>query len=206
MPFFAVVAAATGDILDVVESLDEDLPPGAIAIELPAKEDDLRRWLAQHNRDRGGGAGGDELFLDRTESHEGDRHGGRREEMRDAEHFFVRVEQEIVRADLEERRFGLLLFHVATIDRPRAQEFVLGELQRHAQELLPSDLIARLREHLVGVLMPDTDAASLHMTVSRGSVTALTYPADREQIELLRRRRHPLLRNVLFRPQGHNAA
>ena len=41
MPFFAVVEAATGDIIDVVESLDHGVPPGAIAIELPAKDDDF---------------------------------------------------------------------------------------------------------------------------------------------------------------------
>jgi hypothetical protein len=205
MPFFAIIAAATGDILDVVEALDDDLPPGAIAVELPAKDDDLRRWFAQHHKDRGGGNGGDELFLDRTESHDGDRHGGRRDEMRDAEYFFVRLDQEVVRCDLEQRRFGVLLFHIASIDRPLAQEFVLHELERHGQEVLPTDLVARLRDHLVGVLLPDTDAASLHMTVSRGGVTSLTYPDSREQVDLLRRRRHPLLRNVAFRAQ-HRAA
>ena len=205
MPFFAVIEAATGDILDVVESLDDDLPPGAIAIELPAKDDDLRRWLAQHNKDRGGGNGGDELFLDRTEAAHTDRGGGRRDEMRDAEHFFVRLDQEVVRCEVGDRRFGVLLFHIAPIDRPLAQEFVLHELNRHGQELLPTDLISRLRDHLVAVLLPDTDAASLHMTVSRGSVTALTYPGDREQIDLLRRRRHPLLRNALFRAQTRSA-
>jgi hypothetical protein len=205
MPFFAVIEAATGDILDVVESLDHEVPPGAIAVELPAKDDDLRRWLAQHNRDRGGGNGGDELFLDRTESAHTDRGGGRRDEMRGAEHFFARLDQEVLRCELGDRRFGVLLFHITPVDRPLAQEFVLHELQRHGQELLPTDLIASLRDHLVAVLMPDTDAAALHMTVSRGSVTALTFPDAREQIDLLRRRRHPLLRSAFARAQSHTA-
>jgi hypothetical protein len=205
MPFFAVIEAATGDLLDVVLSLDEDLPPGAIAIELPAKDDDLRRWLAQHSRDRGGGAGGDELFLDRTEQHEGDRRGGRREELPGAEHFFARLDHETLRGEVEEHRFAVLLFELATIDRPLAQEFVLDELRRHGQELLPTDLISRLRDHLVGVLLPDVDGSALGITPARGTLTVLTYPADRLQIDLLRRRRHPLLRNAAYRLQ-HRAA
>lgn len=201
MPFFAIIAAATGDLLDVVESLDDDLPAGAIAIELPAKDDDLRRWLTQHSRDRGGGSGGDELFLDRTEQHDGDRRGGRRDELPGAEHFFARLDHETLRGEVEEHRFTVLLFELATIDRPLAQEFVLDELRRHGQDVLPTDLLSRLRDHLVGVLLPDVDGTAMDLTPSRGGVTVLAYPADHAQIDLLRRRRHPLLRNAAYRAQ-----
>jgi len=202
MPFFAIVEAATGDIIDVVESLDEALPSGAIAIELPAKDFDLRRWLARHRKDRGGGNGGDELFLDRTEAREGDRRGGRREEMRDAEAFFARLDHEVLRAELEGRQFAVLLFELLPIDRALAHQFVLDELRRYGQEVLPNDLLSRLRGHLVGVLLPDTDAALLRITPSRGAVTAMTYPRDHEQIGLLRRRRRPLLRDAAYRAQS----
>lgn len=201
MPFFAVIEAATGDILDVVESLDDDLPPGAIAIELPAKDDDLRRWLAQHRKDRGGGNGGDELFLDRTESAAADKHGGRRDELSDAEFFFRRLDHEVQRAEVQGRQVAVLLFELLPIDRVRAHEFVVDELARYGQELLPCDLVSRLRDHLAGVLLPDTDGAGLRITPSRGAVSAMTYPRDHEQIELLRRRRHPLLRSVADRVQ-----
>ena len=78
-------------------------------------------------------------------------------------------------------------------------------MRRHGQELLPTDLISRLRDHLVGVLLPDVDGASLGITPARGNLIVLTYPADRAQIDLLRRRRHPLLRNAAYRAQ-HRAA
>jgi hypothetical protein len=198
VPFYAVIEALTGDILDVVESLNDDLPPGAIAVELPAKEDDIRRWLAQHRKDRGGGGAGGEVFLDRDEHNEKSK-GGRRDEMRESEAFFARLQNELLRAELEGRHLAVMLFDLSPLDQQRAHEFVLETLQRGGQELLPCDLVARLREHLVGVVMPDTDSAEVRLDVQRGAVVALTFPRDRDQIELIRRRRHPLLRRTLHR-------
>jgi hypothetical protein len=198
MPFFAVIEALTGDLLDVVESLGEELPAGAIAVELPAKEDDLRRWLAQHSKDRGGGGAGGEVFLDREEHNE--KHtGGRRDEMRESEAFFARLQNEVLRSELEGRHLAVMLFDLSPVDRNMAEEFVLETLRQHGQELLPCDLVARLRDHLVGVVMPDTDTEELRIEPARGSVLALTYPRDRERIDLIRRRRHPLLRRSLHR-------
>jgi hypothetical protein len=198
MPFYALVEALTGDIIDVVESLDEELPPGAIAVELPAREDDLRRWLAQHRKDRGGGGAGGEVFLDRDEHGEKGK-SGRRDEMRESEAFFARLQSEMIRSELEGRNLAVILFELAPVDQPRAQDFVVETLQRHGQELLPCDLVAGLREHLVGVVMPDTDASELRIQPARGSVLTLTVPRDRDQVELIRRRRHPLLRRALHR-------
>lgn len=198
MPFYAIVEALSGDILDVVESYDGVLPPGAISIELPAKEDDIRRWLAQHGKDRGGGGNG-EVYVDGDEPPDANKNQGRNDELRDSEAFFTRLGQEVLRSELDGRHLGVMLFDIAPLDRPMAQEFVTETLKRHGQEVLPCDLLARVRDHLIGVLMPDTDSASIRIVPERGTVLALTFPADREQIELIRRRRHPLLRVSLHR-------
>jgi hypothetical protein len=198
VPFYALVEALTGDIIDVVESLDEAVPAGAIAIELPAREDDVRHWLAQHRKDRGGGGAGGEVFLDRTEHGEKGK-GGRRDEMSDSEAFFARLQQEILRTELDGRHLAVMLFDIAPIDRGAPHEFVKETLRRHGQDLLPCDLVSQLRDHIVGVLMPDTDSEDLRIVPERGYVTAMTFPRDRDQIELVRRRRHPLLRRSLHR-------
>jgi hypothetical protein len=174
------------------------LPAGAIAVELPAKEDDIRRWLDQHRKDRGGGGAGGEVFLDREE-HSDKSRGGRRDEMRESEAFFARLQNEILRSELEGRHLAVMLFDLSPVDRNMPQEFVTETLQRHGQELLPCDLVARLRDHLVGVVMPDTDSAELRIEPERGSVLALTFPRDRDEIDQIRRRRHPLLRRSLNR-------
>ncbi len=197
MPFYAIVQALTGDILDVVESYDGDLPPGAMAVELPAKEDNIRRWLAQHRKGSGGGNG--KVFVERDVAADDGKKGGRKDELKDSETFFVRLTQEIVRSEVEGRHLAVLLFDLAPIDRAMPHEFVTETLQRHGQELLPCDLVARVRDHLVGVLMPDTDSAEIRIVPERGAVTALTFPVDREQIDLVRRRRHPLLRKSVHR-------
>lgn len=202
MPFYAIVEALSGDIIDVVESYDDgDMPAGAIAIELPAKEDDIRRWLALHRTDRGGGGVG-EAFVEADEATDSGKHRDRRDELTSSEAFFARLNAELVRCELEGRHLGVMLFDLAPSDRPLAQEFVLDALARHGQEMLPCDLLSRLRDHLVGVLMPDTDSAQISVQVPRGSVLALTFPADREQIELIRRRRHPLLRGKASSTRG----
>jgi hypothetical protein len=198
MPFYALVEALSGDIIDVVESLDEELPPGAIAVELPAKEDDIRRWLSQHRKDRGGGGAGGEVFLDRDEHGEKSK-GGRHDEMRESEAFYARLQNEILRAELDGRHLAVVLFDLSPIDRQRAHEFVIETLERSGQELLPCDLVAQLRDHLAGVILPDTDTQELRIEPQRGSVLALTFPRDRDQIDLVRRRRHPLLRRSLHR-------
>ena len=199
MPFYAIVQILTGDIIDVVESYDEDdLPPGAMSVELPAKEDDIRRWLALRNKNRGGGGNG-EVFVERGDGGDDGKKSGRKDELSDSEAFFARLQQEIIRSELEGRHLAVLLFYLAPIDRAMPQEFVTETLQRHGQELLPCDLVSRVRDHLVGMLMPDTDSAEIRIVPARGAVTALTFPADRDQIDLVRRRRHPLLRKSVHR-------
>jgi hypothetical protein len=193
MPFYVIIEALSGEILDVVMSLDEQLPSGAIAIELPAPNDDIRRWLKAHKKGAGGGSAG-ELRLDREDAESAGAGGAPQPRFRDAEQFFARLEQELARAEQGGRHLGVLLFDLAPIDRGQSQEFVVETLRLHGQELLPCDLVARLRDHLTAVLLPDIDARALGIVPERGGVTALTYPLDRLALEALRRRRHPLLR------------
>jgi hypothetical protein len=198
MPFWALVEALSGDVLDVVESLDEEAPPGVIFVELPARDDDMRAWIARHRRKKAG-ASARELLLEKEEAGDEAKRGGRREEMRDAEQFFARLDQELLRAELERRQFSVLLFDLHPVDRQMAQEFVLETLKQHKQEVLPCDLVARLRDHLVGVLLRDVDARQARLAPERGLVTALAFPDDRPALEALRRRRHPLLRKSVYR-------
>jgi hypothetical protein len=76
---------------------------------------------------------------------------------------------------------------------------VLRTLDDHGQELLPCDLVARLRDHLVGVLMPDIDARDAHLQPARGTVSTLVYPADRGAMQSLAKRMHPLLKPPAMR-------
>lgn len=198
MPFWALVEAMTGDVVDVVECLDDEPPPGVIVVELPARDDDMQAWLRAHRRTKAG-ASARELLLEKEEAGDDPNRGGRREEMRDAEQFFARLEQELFQADLERRQFSVLLFDLHPIDRALAQDFVLDTLKEHKQELLPCDLVARIRDHLVGVLLRDVDARTARVMPERGLVTALTFPEDRAALEALRRRRHPLLRKSGYR-------
>jgi hypothetical protein len=196
MPFYAVVRLDTGDILEVTRELDGAVPPGATVIELPAKEDDIRSWLARWHKDRAGG-GGKELLLEAEE--DDSQGGGPPEGLRDAEAFFARLHQEILRCEVEGRPMVVLLFELVPQDRSTARQFVEDTMMDAGQEILPCDLLAEVRDHLAAVIMPDIDGRGLEVEPTRGAVTRLTYPADREQLEELRRRRHPLLRRSLRR-------
>jgi len=198
VPFWAFVEALTGDVLDVVEELDEEAPPGVIVIELPARDDDMRAWLARHGRKKAG-ASARELLLEKEEAGDDPKKGGTREEMRDAEQFFARLEQELLRGEIERRRFSVLLFDLHPVDRPLAQEFVLATLTAHNLELLPTDFVARLRDHAVGVILQDTDTRNVRLVPERGFATSLNFPEERVPLDALRRRRHPLLRKSVYR-------
>jgi len=102
-------------------------PPGAIVVELPGPGDDVRSWLSK--RERGGG-GVDEAFVER-EQHEDKTRGGKRGELSDSEIFFVRLEQAILRAEVEGRHLAVLLFTIAPADRERADAYTLEALRRH---------------------------------------------------------------------------
>jgi hypothetical protein len=64
---------------------------------------------------------------------------------------------------------------------------------------LPEAAVIVHREHLVAVMMLDIDGHTLAIVPARGSVTPLTYSADRPALEALRRRKHPLLRSPALR-------
>jgi len=193
MSFFAIIDAATGDVLDVVRSLDGGPPPpaGAIVVELPARGEDVRAWLAAHARERGGG-GIDEAMAERDE-HGQDRRNGRVHEIHDAEVFYARLQQMILRAELEGRHAAVLLFTIAPSDKERVDEYVMAALSGARQELLPCDTLSVLRPHLAAVLMPDVDARDLAIPSPHGRARALTFPGDAAEIDALRRRRHPWL-------------
>ena len=191
MSFFAVVDAATGDVLDVVMSLDHPAPAGAIVVELPGRDDDVRAWLALHGHERGGG-GIDEAIVEREHAEE--KAASKRDELHDAEVFFVRLEQALLRAEVEGRHLSVLLFLIAPSDRERADRYVAEVLAAARQEILPCDVVASLRPHLAAVLLSDIDARELDLRAPRGETRALTFPDDRAEIEALRRRRHPWLR------------
>jgi hypothetical protein len=196
MPFYAIVEPLSGEVLEVTLMLDEPVPPGAIVVELPGRWEDLPEHLRARLRNKGGGGAG-ETFLDREEQ---DAHGGGgRPQASDAEQFFARLEVELVRAEQGQRPLTVLLFEVAAVDRPDAAEFVRATLEAHKQELLPCDLIAKVREYLCAVLMLDIDGHALDITPERGALTVLTYAADRPELEALRRRKHPLLRSPALR-------
>jgi hypothetical protein len=172
-------------------SLDHPAPPGTCVVELPGPGDDVHAWFARKH-DRGGG-GVDEALLERDEhSDRGD--GRHRRDLEGAELFFARLEAALLRAELEGRHLAVLLFTIAPSDRERAETYVLDVMAAAGQELLPCDVLALLRPHLVAVLLADVDAHDLRISAPRGDTRSLTYPADRLEIEALRRRRHPWLR------------
>jgi len=202
MPFYALVDARTGDIIDVVTYLDGPSPPGVMVVELPARWEDVEAYLRARRRDRGGGGGG-EVLLERDEqSHS---KGEQRREMTDAEEFYARLEAQLGRSETERRTFSVLLFDLAPADRGDGHAFVLETLASHGQELLPCDVLARLREHLVAVLMPDIDARDQRITVHRGDILALVYPHDADAIRSLARRRHPWLKPRALRTDARSA-
>ena len=193
MSFFALVDTRTGETLRVVRWFEEPLPEGIVAIELPAPGDDVS-WLEGWRQKHGAGGGNGTTYLDREEEHAPSRPRGGQQSMLTAEQFFIRLEQEVARAEGTKHIFSLLLFDLAQADRAAAHGFVLEMLQARGQELLPCDTLARVRPHLVAVLLPDVDASGAPIVPHRGSVTTLTWPADREAIDLVRLRRHPLVR------------
>jgi hypothetical protein len=197
MPFYAIVEAATGNVLDVELTLDGPLPPGAIAVELPGRWEDLPEHIRARLRNKAGGGGG-EAYLDREEQEAGGR-GGRRSQPGDAEQFFARLEVELLRAEETGRGFSVLLFELAAIDRAAATEFVRGTLEACGLEVLPTDFAGRLREHLAAALLVDVDGHAMSIEPERGAVTVMTSAADRAELEALRRRKHPLLRPPAFR-------
>jgi hypothetical protein len=199
MPFYALVEAATGDIVDVKEYLEGPPPAGCIVVELPGRFEDVQAFLRARRKSRGGG-GGSEVLLDREEETASSRGGGRRD-LTDAEEFFARLQAQLARSAVESRPFTVLLFDLAQIDRPEGHEFVLRTLSDHGQELLPCDHVARLRDHLVAVMMPDIDARETNVKPERGSVSRLVYPFDAEAISALARRNHPLLKPPAMRPR-----
>lgn len=198
MAFYALVEALSGEIIDVVTSLDGALPAGVIAIELPGRDDDVRAWLKLRSKNTGGGGAG-EALVERDEDDAS--HGGpaRNPEYRDAEAFFARLDQEALRAELAGRQFAVVLFDLAPVDWALATEFATDTLRAQGQELLACDLVARLREHLAGVLLPDIEAEALRIEPVRGRASVLGFPRDRESIDALRRRKHPWLRPPVFR-------
>jgi hypothetical protein len=196
MPFYAVVQLATGDIIEVTRDLDGEVPHGATVIELPAKEDDIRSWLARWRKDRAGG-GGKEVLLDEEEFDVAG--GGPPEGVRDAEAFFARLRQELMRCELEGRTMLVLLFEVAHEDRTAARHLVEETMMDAGQEILPCDLLAEIRDYLIGVIMPDIDGVGLNPIPVRGRLRKLTYPQDKQELTALRFRRHPILRRLLRR-------
>jgi hypothetical protein len=189
MPFFALVNAA-GETIRVVMNLDEPVPPGLVAVELPAPGD--RVHLAEATRDRGGGAPGHEVQTGLDEgNHEKAAPGPDRRPS--AEEFFSRLEMEVRRARQQGTCFSVLLFDLAPADRERADAFVRSVLRDISYELLPVDFIASLRPHLTAVLLRDVDTGGGEISPVRGHVTSMRFPNERQAIAALLSRRHPLL-------------
>jgi hypothetical protein len=93
----------------------------------------------------------------------------------------------------------VLLFDLASIDRAEGHEFVLRTLADHKQELLPCDHVARLRDHLVAVMMPDINARDTAIQPQRGSLLTLVYPFDKDGVRALAKRQHVLLKPPAMR-------
>lgn len=199
MPFYAYVEALTGDIIDVVEYLDGPAPNGVIVVELPGKFEDVQAYLRGRRR-HGAGGGNGEAFVDRDEE-EGGRSRGKRD-LTDAEEFFLRLQAQIARSEAEGRPFSVLLFDLASVDRPEGHEFVLRTLDQHDQELLPCDHVSRLRDHLVAVMMPDIDARSINIEPARGTMSKLVFPFDKDPLRALAKRQHPLLKPAAMRKRS----
>jgi hypothetical protein len=193
MPFWALVDPLTGEPVEVVQDLDRPIPEGLIVIELPAPRERVS-LAAPGLHDRGGGAEGHEV---QTE-HDADPHAGKATppQSRDfsAEQFFGHVERELTRSKKTGEHFSVLLFDLAPVDRPRAEELVKEILHECKRDLVPGDFIALLREHLTGVLLRDVNTHGARITLPRGAVTIIAFPEDRKAIESLLNRRHPLLR------------
>lgn len=105
----------------------------------------------------------------------------------------------MLRAEETGRAFTAFLFELAPVDRAAATDFVRDTLAASGLELLPTDFVGRLREHVAAALLADVDGHAIEITPERGAVVALTYAADRAELEALRRRKHPLLRPPVFR-------
>lgn len=198
MPFWALVDPATGEPVEVVQDLDRPIPDGLIVIELPAPRD--RVTLAEATRDRGGGAGGQEVQTETQADPNASRRAPPQRNDHAADQFFGRVERELTRAKKTGEHFSVLLFDLAPVDRPRAEELVKEILHECKRDLVPGDYLAPLREHLTGVLLRDVNAGGARIALPRGEVTVIAFPQDRKAIESLLNRRHPLLRE-----SRHNA-
>ena len=203
MPFYALVEADTGDILDVVTYLEGPAPVGVLVIELPARWEDVEAYLRARRKDRGGGGGG-EVLLERDEQGQGGK-GGARRDLTDAEEFYARLEAQLARAEAERRNFTVMLFDLAPSDRAEGHVFVQQTLREHDQELLPCDTMTKLRDHLVAVLMPDIDARDQAMKPRRGESLTLVYPYDAMQLRTLARRQHSWLKPRAFRGEKRSA-
>lgn len=197
MSFYALVNPLTGETLRVLRGYPDPVPAGLVVVELPAPWDDVS-WLDGWKSLHGAGGGNGATYLDRDEpkAPEQPKPGG--SPMVNAEQFFLRLEQAVSRAEKGNRAMSLLLFDLAQPDRAAAREFVTEMLQARGQELLPCDTLARVRPHLVAVILPDVDASGAPILPHRGNVTTLTYPADRDAIEAVRTRRHPLLHRSAY--------
>jgi hypothetical protein len=133
------------------------------------------------------------MLLERDDGSNG-RGGVRPDDLGDAQAFFARLKQELLRAELNGRPLTVLLFELASGDRATPRDYIEDVLAARGHELLRSDCVAQLRDELAGALVPGADLRALALTVERGSVTVLAYPDDTEALEQLQRRRHPLLR------------
>jgi hypothetical protein len=191
MPFYALVDPATGEPVEVVQDLDREIPDGLVVIELPAPRD---RVQLGNGHDRGGGAGSQEAQTGREIDPNAGQAPPRQPRDFAAEQFFARVERELNRAKKTEQHFSVLLFDLAPVDRPRAEELVKEILHECKRDLVPGDYMAPLREHLTGVLLRDVNAGGARIALPRGEVTVIAFPQDRKAIESLLNRRHPLLR------------
>ncbi len=205
MSFYALVDIRTGETTRVVRWFEEPLPDGIVAIELPAPWDDVSRMEGWKPL-RGAGGGNGEAYAERDESKAAERAKHGTASMLNAEQFFIRLSQEVERAEQGRRTLSLLLFDLAQADRATAAEFVKEMLEARGQELLPCDTLARVRPYLVAVILPDVDASGTPIVPHRGSVTTLTYPADKDAIDAVRKRQHPLIRKSQQRSGAAPAA
>lgn len=185
MPYYVVIDAASGHIVDVDNAQPNAVPAGQMVLQLPARWADTDEFLLRRAAFGAFRAGNHEEALHL------------RARTRDRTYLMARVSEEVDRSRRGDRPFSILVVtaqpHRGAPEDPRLrraiEEFILGTRL--------CDVIAVMSETSLAVLLVDCDAAGAGVALRRVrrslagaagcSVVSLTYPDDAERFEALLR-------------------
>jgi hypothetical protein len=188
MTQYAIMNARTGAVLRIVAFPEKDLSPGLICLPLPDASggaDEVAERRAERERVR-------------AEKAAAAAPSERRPGARDRNAAQAQLAREIVSADTE-HQFALLVFDVQRTDGdgPSMERLISAAMLVLETSLSAGDVIGRLSENAIGVVLEHVDAAVANGVLARMTrrfeqlpgkwrARCLTYPAHRREIERLR--------------------